>query len=265
MIRLNTIPCPPKDIRREAARRILLLDGGLGTMIQRFGLGEREYRGARFADWRQPLRGCNDLLCLTRPEVIRAIHENYLRAGSDIVTTDTFNANALSLAEYGLQDFVYEINRAGAALARAAADEFTARNPLKPRFVAGSMGPTNRTASMSADVGNPAAREVTFTQLAEAYTEQARGLVDGGADVLLVETVFDTLNAKAALYAIDTLAAQLGRAIPVMISGTLADASGRTLSGQTVEAFYASVAHARPLSVGLNCACLLYTSDAADE
>ena len=205
MIRLNTIPCPPKDIRREAARRILLLDGGLGTMIQRFGLGEREYRGARFADWRQPLRGCNDLLCLTRPEVIRAIHENYLRAGSDIVTTDTFNANALSLAEYGLQDFVYEINRAGAALARAAADEFTARNPSKPRFVGGSMGPTGHTLSISTDVDDPAGRTASFTELAAAYHTQAEGLLDGGADLLMLETCFDTLNAKAAIHAIEGL------------------------------------------------------------
>ena len=234
--------------------RILLLDGGFGTMVQQYGFTEEDYRGERFRDWNVLLKGCNDLLAVTRPGAVREIHVKYLQAGADIIETDSFNANAVSLADYGLEAYAYEISRAAAGVARSAADEFTARNPLKPRFVAGSMGPTNRTASMSADVGNPAAREVTFTQLAEAYTEQARGLVDGGADVLLVETVFDTLNAKAALYAIDTLAAQLGRAIPVMISGTLADASGRTLSGQTVEAFYASVSHARLLSVGFNCA-----------
>ena len=234
--------------------RILLLDGGFGTMVQQYGFTEEDYRGERFRDWNVLLKGCNDLLAVTRPEAVREIHVKYLQAGADIIETDSFNANAVSLADYGLEAYAYEISRAAAGVARSAADEFTARNPQKPRFVAGSIGPTNRTASMSADVGNPAAREVTFTQLAEAYTDQARGLVDGGADVLLVETVFDTLNAKAALYAIDTLAAQLERAIPVMISGTLADASGRTLSGQTVEAFYASVSHARLLSVGFNCA-----------
>ena len=234
--------------------RILLLDGGFGTMVQQYGFTEEDYRGERFRDWNVLLKGCNDLLAVTRPGAVREIHVKYLQAGADIIETDSFNANAVSLADYGLEAYAYEISRAAAGVARSAADEFTARNPLKPRFVAGSMGPTNRTASMSADVGNPAAREVTFTQLAEAYTDQARGLVDGGADILLVETVFDTLNAKAALYAIDTLAAQLGRAIPVMVSGTLADASGRTLSGQTVEAFYASVSHARLLSVGFNCA-----------
>ena len=194
--------------------RILLLDGGFGTMVQQYGFTEEDYRGERFRDWNVLLKGCNDLLAVTRPGAVREIHVKYLQAGADIIETDSFNANAVSLADYGLEAYAYEISRAAAGVARSAADEFTARNPLKPRFVAGSMGPTNRTASMSADVGNPAAREVTFTQLAEAYTDQARGLVDGGADILLVETVFDTLNAKAALYAIDTLAVQLGRAIP---------------------------------------------------
>ena len=235
-------------------RRILLLDGGFGTMVQGYGLQEEDYRGERFRDWTVLLKGCNDLLVLTRPEIVGEIHRKYLQAGADIIETDSFNANAVSLADYRLEGYAYEISKAAAAVARSAAEEFTARNPQKPRFVAGSMGPTNRTASMSADVANPAAREVTFRQLAEAYADQARGLVDGGADILLVETVFDTLNAKAALYAIDTLCAELGRAIPVMVSGTLADASGRTLSGQTVEAFAASVSHARLLSVGLNCA-----------
>lgn len=234
--------------------RILLLDGGFGTMVQGYGLQEEDYRGERFRNYPTQVRGCNDLLVLTRPEVVREIHEKYLQAGADIIETDSFNANAVSLRDYGLEEYAYEISRAAACVARAAADAFTARNPAKPRFVAGSMGPTNRTASMSADVANPAAREVTFPQLVDAYTEQARGLLDGGADILLVETVFDTLNAKAALYAIDALAAKRGREIPTMVSGTLADASGRTLSGQTVEAFCVSMSHARLLSIGLNCA-----------
>ena len=238
----------------QLEKRILLLDGGFGTMVQGYGLQEEDYRGERFGDWPVQLKGCNDLLVLTRPDVVREIHEKYLQAGADIIETDSFNANAVSLADYRMEGLAYEISKAAAETARRAADEFTARNPQKPRFVAGSMGPTNRTASMSADVANPAAREVTFAQLAEAYTDQARGLMDGGADILLVETVFDTLNAKAALYAIDTLCAKLGRRIPVMVSGTLADASGRTLSGQTVEAFAASVSHAELLSIGLNCA-----------
>ena len=238
----------------QLERRILLLDGGFGTMVQGYGLQEEDYRGRRFAGWPVQLKGCNDLLALTRPDVVREIHEKYLRAGADIIETDSFNANAVSLADYRLEECAYEISKAAAGIARSAADEFTTRNPQKPRFVAGSVGPTNRTASMSADVQNPAAREVTFAQLVEAYTDQVRGLVDGGADILLVETVFDTLNAKAALWAIDTLCERLGRAIPVMVSGTLADASGRTLSGQTVEAFAVSVSHANLLSVGLNCA-----------
>ena len=239
------------DVLQE---RILLLDGGFGTMVQRYGLSEADYRGERFRELPGQLRGCNDLLNLTRPDIIREIHTRYLQAGADLITTNSFNANAISLTDYGISDLAREIARAAASIARAAADEYTQRNPSKPRFVAGSMGPTNRTASMSADVSDPAAREVTFSQLAEAYGEQARGLVEGGADVLLIETVFDTLNAKAALYAVDRLGEELGRQLPVMVSGTLADASGRTLSGQTVEAFWVSVSHARLLSVGLNCA-----------
>ena len=184
-------------------RRILLLDGGFGTMVQGYGLGEAEYRGERFRDWSVPLKGCNDLLALTRPEVVREIHEKYLQAGADIIEPDSFNANAVSLRDYGLEAYAGEMARAAAAVARAAADAATARNPQKPRFVAGSMGPTNRTASMSADVANPASREITFRELVDAYTTLARGLLDGGVDILLVETVFDTLNAKAALYALD--------------------------------------------------------------
>lgn len=242
------------DIYEQLESCILLLDGGFGTMVQQYGLTEEDYRGERFREWPALLKGCNDLLALTRPEAVREIHVKYLQAGADIIETDSFNANAVSLADYGLEAYAYEMSRAAAAVARSAADEFTARNPQKPRFVAGSMGPTNRTASMSADVANPAAREVTFAQLVEAYTDQARGLLDGGADILLVETIFDTLNAKAALYAIDALAEKLGRTIRVMASGTLADASGRTLSGQTVEAFCTSLSHAQLLSLGLNCA-----------
>ena len=241
------------SIYDQLSRRILVLDGGLGTMIQGYGLGEEDYRGERFAGSEVLLKGCNDLLVLTEPEAIRSIHEAYLQAGADIISTDSFNANAVSMADYALQEYVYEINRAAAALARSEADRFTLRNPSKPRFVAGSMGPTNRTASISPDVNDPGYRAVTFDELAEAYYEQARGLVDGGTDVLLVETVFDTLNAKAALFAIERLRAERGVPIPVMVSGTITDASGRTLSGQTIEAFYTSVSHAGLLSVGLNC------------
>ena len=241
------------SIYDQLSRRILVLDGGLGTMIQGYGLGEEDYRGERFAGSEVLLKGCNDLLVLTKPEAIRSIHEAYLQAGADIISTDSFNANAVSMADYALQEYVYEINRAAAALARSEADRFTLRNPSKPRFVAGSMGPTNRTASISPDVNDPGYRAVTFEELAEAYYEQARGLVDGGADVLLVETVFDTLNAKAALFAIERLRAERGVPIPVMVSGTITDASGRTFSGQTIEAFYTSVSHAGLLSVGLNC------------
>lgn len=222
-------------------------------MIQPYGLSEEDFRGERFRNWSCNLKGCNDLLTLTRPEVIREIHTRYLAAGADLITTDSFNANAISLRDYALEGYAREIATSAARIAREAADEFTRRNPSKPRFVAGSMGPTNRTASMSADVQNPAAREVSFEELAAAYTDQALGLMEGGADLLLVETVFDTLNAKAALYAIDKVGEMLGRKIEVMLSGTLAE-GGRTLSGQTVEAFYTSVAHYPLLSIGFNCA-----------
>lgn len=241
------------SIHDQSARRILILDGGLGTMIQGYGLSEEDYRGTRFADWKILLKGCNDLLVLTRPQVIAEIHEAYLKAGADIISTDTFNASAVSMADYGLEAYVYEMNRAAAALARKVADGYTLRNPSKPRFVAGSIGPTNRTASISPDVNNPGYRAVTFDDLRASYAEQVRGLLDGGADALLIETIFDTLNAKAALFAIEEIFAERGRRIPVMVSGTITDASGRTLSGQTIEAFYASIAHANPFSVGLNC------------
>ena len=235
-------------------QRILVLDGAMGTMIQRHGLGEQDYRGERFKDHAHDLKGNNDLLLLTRPEIIRGIHVEYLAAGADILETNTFNATAISQADYKLEHIVYELNVAGARLAREACDEFTAQNPAKPRFVAGVLGPTSRTGSISPDVNDPGYRNVSFDELVETYTEAIRGLVDGGADLLLVETVFDTLNAKAALFAIEQFFENAGRRWPVMISGTITDASGRTLSGQTAEAFWNSLSHIRPLSFGLNCA-----------
>src|SRR3954471_20268606 len=236
------------------ARRILVLDGAMGTMIQGYGLGEREYRNDRFRDWPRDLKGNSDLLCLTQPQIIRDIHGAYLEAGADIIETNSFTSNHPSQADYGMESLVYELNRAAATLAREAADEFERRHPESPRYVAGALGPTNRTASMSPDVNDPASRNISFDALVETYAEAAGGLLDGGADLLLIETIFDTLNAKAAIFAIESLFERRGERVPVMISGTITDASGRTLSGQTTEAFWHSVAHARPLSVGLNCA-----------
>ncbi len=236
------------------ARRILVLDGAMGTMIQTYGLGERDYRGKQFADWPRDLKGHNDLLTLTQPQVIRAIHSAYLEAGADIVETNSFNSTAVSLSDYGMADKVYELNHAAARLAREAADEYESGDPDTPRFVAGVLGPTNRTASISPEVNDPGARNTGFDELAATYREAAQALLDGGADLLMIETIFDTLNAKAAIFAVDSLFESLGWRVPVMISGTITDASGRTLSGQTTEAFWNSVAHARPLSVGLNCA-----------
>ncbi len=230
--------------------RILILDGATGTYLQKLGLTEDDFRGSIFREHTTPLKGCNDVLCLTQPDAIRNMHLDYIGAGADIIETNSFNCNCFSLADYGLQDRVYEISKAAAGVASSAARATTARRI----FVAGSMGPTNRTASMSADVNNPAQRSVTFSQLVETYTDCVNGLLDGGADIILVETIFDTLNAKAALKAIDEVAAERGTDIPVMCSGTLADASGRTLSGQTVEAYVASLTHARLISIGLNCA-----------
>lgn len=235
-------------------QRLLILDGAMGTMIQRHNLQEADYRGERFADHPHDLKGNNDLLLLTRPEVICRIHAEYLAAGADILETCTFNATSLSQADYHLEAIVYELNVAGARLAREVCDEFTAKDPAKPRFVAGVLGPTSRTASISPDVNDPGYRNVTFDGLVTSYTEAIRGLTDGGADILLVETVFDTLNAKAALFAIEQFFESAGRRWPVMISGTITDASGRTLSGQTAEAFWNSLAHIKPLSFGLNCA-----------
>ncbi len=215
------------------SRRILILDGAMGTMIQSYGLDEATYRGARFADHPSDLKGNNDVLSLTQPDIISEIHHKYLAAGADIIGTNTFTATSVSQADYRLEPFVYEMHVASAQLARAAADEFTTQNPARPRLVAGSLGPTNKTASISPDVNNPAHRSITFDQLRDSYSEAARGLLDGGADILLVETIFDTLNAKAALFGIATLLAERGESIPIWISGTITDASGRTLSGQT--------------------------------
>ena len=242
------------DLQAALARRILVLDGAMGTMIQSYGLAEDDFRGEVYSDQPDALFGANDLLSITRPDIIREIHWAYLEAGSDIIETNTFNAQAISLSDYGLEAEAYRLNVAATELARGAADEMTTRTPDKPRFVCGSIGPTNRTASISPDVEDPAFRNVTFDELVQAYTDQARGLVDGGADILMIETIFDTLNAKAAAFAILGLFEETGTSLPVMISGTITDASGRTLSGQTTEAFYNSIRHAQPFSVGLNCA-----------
>jgi len=237
-----------------AARRILVLDGAMGTMLQRHRFSEADFRGSRFADWPSDLRGNNDLLSLTQPAAIAAVHEAYFDAGADIVETNTFSSTTIAMADYGMQALAYELNVEGARLAREVADRVTAREPERPRFVAGAIGPTNRTASISPDVGNPGFRAVTFDDLRIAYGEAARGLIDGGADLLLVETVFDTLNAKAALFAIEEVFEEFGLRLPVMVSGTITDRSGRTLSGQTPTAFWNSISHVRPFSIGLNCA-----------
>ncbi len=242
------------DIHLLAKTRVLVLDGAMGTMIQRYQLGEADYRGQRFADHHMDLKGNNDLLSLTQPHIIRRIHEEYLEAGADIIETNTFNGTRISQSDYGLEEFVYELNKESAILAREAADSFSSKTPDKPRFVAGAIGPTNKTASISPDVNNPGFRAISFDELVDNYSEQARGLLDGGVDLLLVETVFDTLNCKAALFAIQQLLEERASKVPVMVSGTITDASGRTLSGQTAEAFYISVSHARLFSVGLNCA-----------
>jgi 5-methyltetrahydrofolate--homocysteine methyltransferase len=234
------------------AQRIVILDGAMGTMIQRYKLGEAEYRGDRFTTHAKDLRGNSDLLQLTRPAVISEIHEQYLAAGADIIESNTFGATRIAQEDYGLADVAREMNVAGARLARAACDKYATAD--KPRFVAGALGPTPRTASISPDVNDPAARNITFDELREAYREQASGLLEGGCDLFLVETIFDTLNAKAAIFALDELMEETGERLPVIVSGTVTDASGRILSGQTVSAFWHSVRHARPLAIGLNCA-----------
>jgi 5-methyltetrahydrofolate--homocysteine methyltransferase len=242
------------NIYHEITKRVLVLDGAMGTMIQRYKLSEEDYRGEQFRGYHRDLKGNNDLLSLTQPQVIREIHKAYLEAGSDIIETNTFNATAISQADYGMESLAYELNRASAEIARSCADEFTRRNPAKPRFVAGALGPTNKTASLSPDVNDPGYRAISFEQLYNAYYTQAEGLLDGGVDALLVETIFDTLNAKAALFAIQDLLEKRGIKIPVMVSGTITDLSGRTLSGQTVEAFLNSVSHVDLFSIGFNCA-----------
>ncbi|MBN9354478.1 MAG: homocysteine S-methyltransferase family protein, partial [Hyphomicrobium denitrificans] len=241
-------------LEKAASERILIIDGAMGTMIQRHKLGEEHYRGERFADHSKDVKGNNDLLVLTQPKVIEGIHAEYLDAGADIIETNTFNAQRISLADYHMDELGYEINVAAAKLARSAADAATARTPEKPRFVAGAVGPTNRTASISPQVNDPGFRNVNFDELREAYKEQVRGLIDGGADIILIETIFDTLNAKAAIAAIEDAFDDLGERVPVWISGTITDLSGRTLTGQTPEAFWHSVRHANPFAVGLNCA-----------
>lgn len=244
-----------KTIQDCLKERILIIDGAMGTMIQRHKLEEKDYRGERFADWASDLKGNNDLLCLTQPGIIEGIHREYLDAGADIIETNTFNAQQISLADYHMESLAFEINVAAARIARKAADDYTARNPDKPRFVAGAIGPMNKTLSLSPDVNNPGFRAVSFDEVAAAYYEQVKGLVEGGVDVLLIETIFDTLNAKAAIFAIKKYFRDAKqKELPILISGTITDASGRTLSGQTLEAFYVSVMHAKPLSIGLNCA-----------
>ena len=242
------------NIYKALQERILVLDGAMGTMLQAYKFTEEDFRGERFKEYPTPLQGNNDLLSITQPEAIKTIHGKYFEAGADIVETNTFSGTTIAMADYQMEDLVYELNYQSAKIAKEVAEEFTAKEPHKPRFVAGSIGPTNRTASMSPDVNDPGFRAVTFDDLVEAYSEQVKGLVEGGSDVLLVETIFDTLNAKAALYAIDVLKEENNWDIPVMVSGTITDASGRTLSGQTVEAFAVSVSHIPLLSVGFNCA-----------
>lgn len=238
----------------ELSNRILVLDGAMGTMLQRYNFTDEDYRGERFKEWPHSLKGNNDLLSLTQPQPIEAVHRQYLEAGADIIETNTFSGTTIAMADYHMEDLVYELNYESARIARKVCDEFSQKTPSQPRFVAGSIGPTNKTASLSPDVNDPGFRAVTFDELRVAYKQQAEALLDGGADILLVETVFDTLNAKAALFAIAEIKEERGVEIPVMLSGTITDASGRTLSGQTAEAFLISVSHSDLLSVGFNCA-----------
>lgn len=242
------------NIREEIIKRILILDGAMGTMLQAYKFTEEDFRGERFKDYPSPLQGNNDLLSITQPKAIKEIHAKYFEAGADIIETNTFSGTTIAMADYQMEDLVYELNYQSAKIAKEVANEFTAKEPNKPRFVAGSIGPTNRTASMSPDVNDPGYRAVTFDELRIAYKQQIEALMDGGVDLLLVETVFDTLNAKAALFAIEEIKAERNIDIPIMLSGTITDASGRTLSGQTAEAFLISVSHIPLLTVGFNCA-----------
>ena len=242
------------DIKQEIQKRILVLDGAMGTMLQRYKFTEEDFRGERFKDYPTSLKGNNDLLSLTQPEAIAEVHRLYFEAGADIVETNTFSGTSIAMADYNMEDLVYELNFESAKIARKVADQFTKENPEKPRFVAGSIGPTNKTASLSPDVNRPEFRAITFDELRIAYKQQVEALIDGGVDVLLVETIFDTLNAKAALFAIEEVKEERNIDIPIMVSGTITDASGRTLSGQTVEAFLTSISHVPLLSVGFNCA-----------
>ena len=244
------------SIKEALQERILVIDGAMGTMIQRHKLTEEDYRGTRFANWHSDVKGNNDLLCITQPAIITGIHLQYLEAGADIIETNTFSSTSIAMADYDMQELAYELNVAAAKCVRDAIDQYKAKHPnSKEKYIAGSIGPLNKTLSLSPDVNNPGFRAVTFDEVVLAYTEQIRGLVDGGVDIILVETIFDTLNAKAAIFAIKEYFRKIGQPeLPIMISGTITDASGRTLSGQTLEAFYTSVAHAKPLSVGLNCA-----------
>ncbi|AYN66842.1 5-methyltetrahydrofolate--homocysteine methyltransferase [Euzebyella marina] len=243
-----------KDIRQILQERILVLDGAMGTMLQRYKFTEEDFRGERFKDWEHPLQGNNDLLSLTQPEAIAEVHRKYFAAGADIVETNTFSGTTIAMADYHMEDLVYELNYESARIAKKVADEFTTKEPNKPRFVAGSIGPTNKTASMSPDVNDPGFRAISFDELRIAYKQQVEALLDGGSDILLVETIFDTLNAKAALFAIEEVKEERNIDPPVMVSGTITDASGRTLSGQTAEAFLISISHIPILSVGFNCA-----------
>jgi len=245
-----------KSIKECLQERILIIDGAMGTMIQRHKLAEADYRGERFKDWPHDLKGNNDLLVITQPEIVKGIHKEYLAAGADIIETNTFNSQRISLADYHMQELAYEMNIAAARVARKAVEEFLQETGTKePKFVAGAIGPLNKTLSLSPDVNNPGYRALTFDEAVEAYYEQVKGLAEGGVDLLLIETIFDTLNAKAAIFAAKKYFRDTRRQeLPIMISGTITDASGRTLSGQTLEAFYVSVMHARPLSIGLNCA-----------
>ena len=237
-----------------ASKRIMVIDGAMGTMIQRHKLDEAGYRGERFKDWHRDLKGNNDLLILTQPAIISEIHEAYLAAGADLIETNTFNAQRISMADYGLEDLSYEMNVEGARLAKAACVKWNKKTPEKPRFAVGALGPTNRTASISPDVNNPGYRNTSFDELRDIYKEQTRGLIDGGCDLIMIETVFDTLNAKAAGFAVLEVFDEMGVDLPLMISGTITDRSGRTLSGQTTEAFWYSMRHLKPWSIGLNCA-----------